>query len=565
MTNQRMLQLVVASLLVGWLLVACGPSPTPVPATETLPPPEALGPGGQCGDGFCDEAEKEDPNLCPQDCPAAEVAAVATAPPTEPPPPPPAVPDTPAPGAEATKPGGKCGDGVCDELEKKDPNLCPQDCAQSPEPDQVPSTGVPDYEPPINVFLVLHSDPDMAGEQFTFRATPVDYQRTRDGIDWLMEEAARHNLRFTALYNGWYPMEALETGDLSQFQSLLDAGHEIGTHAHRMSYDPAQDLWTAHVEELSFYGRPNYDPFLARQCWTDAAGQVEAVLQAIGAAGQNQTMCTRTFTFLDEGTLMEGYGFTIAAGNRAELSINYFGHMVWNPWRPAANDEPGHDLEEDLTRSFLSLDHLAQIGSHEASHPVDLTVPHLQRRFLMLYVEWLARVRLGAEDKVWDFGFVYHPNYTDRYLADLSEFLYWLDENFVGKTTSQGYSIARYATVGEIAREFTAWEAAHPGTSSFSYVRGDPYPYTYAIVTTKLEDAAYEAPVDLGQGVSCYRFSKEGQAIYMLWSDAGEQTVNLSGQLPGQVRVTDAAGRESLQDASALALTGDPLFVEPPE
>ena len=549
MGNRHWLRIAPILLLAGWLLAACGPaSPTSAPATpvaeaiatETPPPPAS-----KCGDGICDQAEKEDPNLCPGDCQPA-------APPTTEPPPPTSAPAAP----------GRCGDGLCDEKEQEDPNLCPEDCTRSPEPDQVPSTGMPDYEPPINVFLVLHSDPDMSGEQFTFRATPVDYQRTRDGIDLLLQEAARHNLRFTALYNGWYPMEAMEAGDLSQFRSLLDAGHEIGTHAHRLTYDPGQDLWTARVEELSFYGRPNYDPVLARQCWDDATDHVEAVLHAIGATGQNQAMCTRTFTFLDEGTLMDAYGFTVAAGNRAELSINYFGHMVWNPWRPAANDEPGHDLEEDLTRSFVSLDHLAQIGSHEVSHPVDLTIPHLQRRFLMLYVEWLARIRRGAEDRVWDFGFVYHPNYTDRYIHDLSEFLNWLDENFIGKTTSHGHTIARYATVGDIAREFTAWEAAHPGTSSFSYVRGDPYPYTYATVATKLEDAAYEAHVDLGQGVSCFRFSRDGQPLYMLWSDLGQQTVDLSAHLPGQVQVTDAAGQKSVQDASALVVTQDPLFAE---
>jgi hypothetical protein len=457
---------------------------------------------------------------------------------------------------------------VCDERERADPSLCPQDCTTESTPGALPprppATGEPDYEPPINVVLILHSDPDMGIEQFTFQATTRDYERTRDGIDWLAEESARHGLRFTALYNGWYPQEALERDELAQFQALLAAGHEIGTHAHRLTYDPAEDLWTARLEELSIYGRPHYDAAVAWQCWDDATRYVEAVLEAIGATGQNQTMASRAFSFLEEGALMNEFGFTISAGNRAELGIGYFGHAAWNPWRPAANVEPGHELEEDLGTSFVTIDHLAQIGADEISHPVNLSVPQLQRRFLMLYAEWLARVRTGAEDKVWTFGFVYHPNYTDKYLQDLGEFLDWLDEYFVGKTTTQGYTIARYATVGEIAEEFYAWETAHLGASSFSYVRGDPYPYTYATVPTKLEDAAYEAHVDLGAGVTGFRFSKDSRPIYMLWSDLGERTANLP-ELSGQVRATNMAGQESLMDAASLPLTEEPLLVEPLE
>jgi hypothetical protein len=260
---------------------------------------------------------------------------------------------------------------------------------------------------------------------------------------------------------------------------------------------------------------------------------------------------------------MDEFGFTIAAGNRAEISIGYFGHSVWNPWRPAPNDDPGYELEEDQNTSFITLDHLAQIGADEVSHPVNLSVAQLQRRFLMLYTEWLGRVRSGAEDKIWTFGFVYHPNYTDRYLNDLSEFLDWLDRYFIGKTTPEGYTIARYATIGEIAQEFLDWEIAHPGASSFSYVRGEPYPYTYAFIPTILEDSAYEEHVNLGDAISCFRFSTGGQLIYLLWSDAGDKSVDLSQIINGQVSVIDFTGQENVQEASRVQLTEKPLIVKP--
>jgi hypothetical protein len=438
--------------------------------------------------------------------------------------------------------------------------------ATPPSPARAPApvtSSAPGYEPPIDIFLVLHIDPDMDLATNSFRVTPEVYQRTRDEIDWLMTEAEKHDLRFTSLYNGWYPKEALEKGDVTQFQELLAAGHEIGSHAHRLTYDADQDLWIGRVTELDKYGRPNYDAALARQTWYDADHYVDAVLTELGAPGQNETMCAVAFKCSDQGQLMDEFGFTIAAGGRADLGVLYFGHQVWNPWRSGSSDLSGHELEEDLNASFISLDHLAQVGIRGGVHGADLSIPQMERRFLMLYVEWLSRERRGAEERVWTFGFVYHPEDGDIFNAELAEFLSWLDANFIGKESPQGNVIARYATVGEIAKQYYAWEAAHPGASSFSYVRDDPYPYTYAVVPTILDAADYEAQVDMGQGVVCFRFSKDGQPIYMLWSSAGQRMADLSAEVRGQVRVIDAAGKESMQDAAALQLTEEPMFVQP--
>jgi hypothetical protein len=377
-----------------------------------------------------------------------------------------------------------------------------------------------------------------------------------------MEEAERHGLHFTALFNGWYPQWALEQGDTAHFRDLIDAGHEIGSHAHRMVYDPSQDLWIGKVDELNRYGHPNYDSALVQQTWNDADRYVEGALAEVGASGQNQTMCAVAFKCSDEGQWMHQFGFSIAAGNRSEKAPNFLGHIVWNPWRAASNDEPGYELAEDLSAGYVSIDHLAQIDRAQ-THGMDVTVPQLQRRFLMLYIEWLARERKGVEDRVWTFGFVHHPNYGDQHNAAIAEFLSWLDENFIGATSPHGNIIARYATLAEIAQEFYTWEAKHPGVSSFNFVRDDPYPYTYAIVPEMLDGAAYEDTVNLGEGVTCFRLSKDGQPIYLLWSDMGMQTVDFSTQLQGQMSVTDAAGQHSLQDATTLHLSEEPSFVEP--
>jgi hypothetical protein len=428
----------------------CAPT-APVPTDTPVLPTTA--PRGRCGDGVCDEAEKADPALCPQDCPPAT-------PPTQEPPTPAPVRDTPIPKVEVTKAPGKCGDGICDELEQKDPNLCPQDCptapAATPGAAPVPTgAGAPDYEPPINVFVVLHIDPLGALGAEVFRPEPGMYIRTHDEIDWLTAEAARHDLRFTSLYNGWYTKWALEHDDLDQFQALLAAGHEVGSHTHQITYDAHTDAWISHHDKLSVYGRPNYDPGLARQAWDDASRYLEAVLEAIGVSGQNEIMCSTALSLPDERNLMAEFGFTIAAGNRLEAGAQYIGHMPWNPWRAANSDEPGYEVAEDLKAPYMSINHGAQIGGSEG-HDVDVAVPHLQRQFLMLYTEWLARERTGAEDRVWSFGFVYHPNQGDRYNADLAEFLDWLDAHFIGKRSPHGHTIARYAMVSEIVLSLRA-------------------------------------------------------------------------------------------------------------
>jgi N-acetylglucosamine-6-sulfatase len=60
------------------LLLSCGPQPQPT----STPTPSAQPQAGRCGDGICDEAEQRNPALCPQDCPAATAEAPAQAPTT---------------------------------------------------------------------------------------------------------------------------------------------------------------------------------------------------------------------------------------------------------------------------------------------------------------------------------------------------------------------------------------------------------------------------------------------------------------------------------------------------
>ena len=97
---------------------------------------------------------------------------------------------------------------------------------------------------PINIFIPLHIDPPQANPMTgVITLPPGFYERTRDEILWLLDEAEEHGAKYTALFNGWYPQEALARSELTPFQALLDAGHEIGTHAHSITYDAVLGVW----------------------------------------------------------------------------------------------------------------------------------------------------------------------------------------------------------------------------------------------------------------------------------------------------------------------------------
>jgi N-acetylglucosamine-6-sulfatase len=93
MTHTRLWNpVLVASLVFGFLASSCGgvtPSPTPTPPPAS--PPAQPTAASRCGDGVCDDAERANASLCPQDCPAptdsppTAPAPTVGAPPTSPP------------------------------------------------------------------------------------------------------------------------------------------------------------------------------------------------------------------------------------------------------------------------------------------------------------------------------------------------------------------------------------------------------------------------------------------------------------------------------------------------
>ena len=136
---------------VSIMMLACGAA-EPVVSPQT--PTEPSRAGSPCGDGVCDEIEQKDPSLCPQDCPGSDL-------PTEP---------VPATVASEPEPAARCGDGVCDEAETKGPSLCPKDC-DTPTP--VPPTSEPPTPEPATTVDVLTPTEVVVTEAATPTETPA--------------------------------------------------------------------------------------------------------------------------------------------------------------------------------------------------------------------------------------------------------------------------------------------------------------------------------------------------------------------------------------------------------
>jgi len=407
---------------------------------------------------------------------------------------------------------------------------------------------------PIYVLFVLHFDPAMDKKKGYFEMEePIcvnNYITSRDELVWLLDFADSYGVKLTALFNGFYPQLAIRRGELEPLERLA-RDHEIGTHAHNLCYDQSGDRWFVCSDPDRWFA--------------DNKRAVDELLSRVG--GENRVMCAmfERGMYELEDDLMAKYGYDIGLGNRPELFLSIFGHIVWNPWRAHCSNDKSRALEWDPTVGFVSIDHRAQIGSTKSHGGVDSRSNTLKRQFLMAFLEWKVH-ELRGDGGVWSWGVVHHPNFGDRYNDHIEDFFGWLNKYFIGKETPHGNTIAVYATASEVADAFYEWESKHKEQPSFSYVEGQPYPYLCDYARRKLLAATYAGELSLGPNIYAFVFrTKEGKVFVLAWYNGdGEVTVDFeaAGVLRGRVKVTTPLGASSEAQASKVALTEMPVFVE---
>ena len=392
-------------------------------------------------------------------------------------------------------------------------------------------------EPPIHIIFDVHIEPMAGGPNY--------FQR-RDEVNWLRETALTYGAKLSLQSNGEYMEYCLEHGHQTDFQAYLDARFDVGTHSHLVTYEGPHQWVNHHGEELTF------------DLVNRIIGDTETFVDSVIGPDQNVHLCTQTNkAYID--TMMQMHDFRFVTGP-GEEGYWYFGHQVWNPFRPASFQGSGV-LEEDLTAPYVTIPHLPQINKPNA-HGMNLLLPQLKRRFLMIYLEWLYRVRNNIDDKIWVWGFNTHAcqNYLQRDAVE--EMLSWLNGHFVNHTIDTGDTIAVYASGSEIYQKYLNWETHNPGRSSFSFVDGDPYPYTYEAMPAVLDEAAYDARIEMGENLNVHRMVKDGKPMYVVWTNSGTDTIDFSPWITGIVVITDGHGSQSTCPSSQLILSEEPLFIE---
>jgi hypothetical protein len=469
-------------------------------------------------------------------------------------------------------------------------------------------------ENPIYVTFVIHFDPLPTQNG---QVVKHGYERERDNLAWLADYfdqierekgpdfVPKLTLEIAGDHAEYYSEDPV---GLALLKRLYIKGHQLGVHFHS-NYKAGSHLWLD--------ARPQDSPQMRQRVTTDHIKEVDAlVAKIIGTSDLTairKANHTITGHFLNE-ELAQQMGFDLFTGGRNEALNLFFDHDVYNPWRPAMTLGPeAWPLSENLKSPWILVPQapvLGAIGEHFPLPPgvppeytrgmrsmvwQDLSIPAMKRKFWHLYLEWQARQRSQdpTAQRVWVFGWHEHTNniFADdgvygniRNLRDeVREFVNWLNENFVNKRTVDGKLIAQYTTTEDVAQEFETWETAHPGESSFNYpvrVRDwNAYPYQLKGLTRELMYAHYAAEITAfrAQGVNVHKLLKtDGRSwiyqngrvastkptwdVYLLWSDAGEKTIDFSGIVPGSLKcVAGYNGVEMAQSAVDLQVGEEPI------
>lgn len=360
-------------------------------------------------------------------------------------------------------------------------------------------------QPPIHVVFNIHLDP-VGNAPPEFRKQEL--ARRRDNVLWLksfiesIEPAKRPklNIQISGDHAEFYLQD--ETG-LEMLRQLYQQGHLLGTHMHRNAYNGKFLDWSD-LKPSRPLAKPNLPPgdvitpgVLAepngldevRKLWRDNFQFTDALISRVtGITDPKQVRRMNNHgefhlpnSWESKDVLFKEFGITVETGGRNEVFNMIFDHDVFNPWRPS----PNHELAEDLSnKAYLCVPQLAVVGNIKSHFGVmqDLSLPAMQRRFLQIVLERREHERLGLPAKVWTFGWTMHafdlyPEGTPRRSSqrkNVSQLVLWINENFVPQQ-------ARWNTPNGVAQEFAAWEAAHPGHSSFHYPyrkqNWDAYPY----------------------------------------------------------------------------------------
>ena len=422
---------------------------------------------------------------------------------------------------------------------------------------------------PIYITFDLHVDPVSNG--FPLSGKQNTYQERTGNMAWVLDQTETLDIPMSFLSSGWY-MEMLvdegPSGDGAKvLRRLYHTGAQIGSHNHAEHRVGVFD-WP------SFSGTPNL--IESRKTWQD---NIYWVNQGIATAFwgnppkpvseiNNIKGSHLPKTEADYHTLMEEFGIGVREPGPEEDYYGYYGHHIWNPYRPAVDNA----MAEDLSASFVQVVSGPVIGIAGIHHGIlqDMTAASIKQQFLQLYINRRYADRTGAPEKVWTWGWGGHAHDFSSgsdSRTDLVDVLDWLENNFRDRVEPNGSQAMEYKTHMQTAEIYETWEVANPGVSSFSFdslsVDWDEYPYLVPVAVA-MKDYLWEADLDLADDVEAYQLEKSGDDAVVAWNDVATSEVDLSDVFLTNVGVlgleTGSVYGLSV-DAANVLVAQEPLFI----
>jgi hypothetical protein len=421
-------------------------------------------------------------------------------------------------------------------------------------------------QPPIHLVFDMHADPI---PQVPYAQKADYYSMQLENGNWVLDQTEPLGVPISFLASGEFAEFVVQGGPAGPGADFLRrihaAGEQIGSHSHREYRRSAFD-WPSYPDTAGYAE--------SMQSWQDDIDWVNAAIEtALGSpppkpldeinAVKGAHLPTDESEYHD---LMREFGIEVRQGGAEEDYYGIYGHHIMNPFRPSVDNYMG----EDLSSPFVVVPQGAVIGKATQHHGIwqDMTAPGVKRLFIQTYLNWRYRDRHGLGEKVWCFGWGSHnkdydPGSDSR--ADMVEMIHWLDDNFVGRADATGSVIARWSTQAGTAADYFAWEAAHPGESSFdsngSHLDWDDYPYLRA-VCTELRGARHVADLDLGPGVTAWRLARGPESIVVAFRDAGPAAIDLSMLVGTPCRVVGAeTGLLLGTEPGAVVVGPEPVIV----
>ncbi|MEW6073421.1 MAG: hypothetical protein AB1726_12630 [Planctomycetota bacterium] len=432
-----------------------------------------------------------------------------------------------------------------------------------PAPPPVPR-GALRYEPPIRIIIDCHADPFFGGDK------PAVYAQWIANANWLIDVLDQHGAYVSWGEVGEFGEFVVEGGTGGPGAALLRRAYQSGG----AIFPHSHSEYRAGVHQWPDVPQPS-DPAWVQRNWDDVIGWTEqAILVALTPLPEplGEIRCVRGAHLPGDEyqfhALMASTAIPYREAGPDESFYAYFEHYVYHPYRPS----PANVLDESLSTPFVQLTHGPVIGLAGIHNGVfqDYTLEAAKAQFLLEFVNWRHRWRTGAPDHEWCFGGGGHPsNYNpgDAPRLALPPLLTWLDTWFVGQAMPDGTRIAEYSSERRVGEAFLAWEAAHPGESSFRYPATaqdyDWYPWLRP-AHEELHGSRHVADLAAPSGVRAFRLQSASLAtIVLAWSDAGWTALDLSA-IFGAGMVTRRgleSGSSALAASSAVPIGGEPVVV----